>query len=104
MQKGLSSSPFLAINAKGVESIKPKAKGPHHQFQKISQNLYFNWYLRQAQNKFSIGMCSVFSIGISFGIVCLIGIFKTSCYFEKFQSVQTSNISIGIYFRNPLES
>ena len=28
--KGLSSSPFLAINAKGGESIKPKAKGPHH--------------------------------------------------------------------------
>jgi hypothetical protein len=27
---GLSSSPFLAINAKGGESIKPKAKGPHH--------------------------------------------------------------------------
>jgi hypothetical protein len=30
MQKGLSSSPFLALNAKGGESIKPKAKGPHH--------------------------------------------------------------------------
>jgi hypothetical protein len=28
--KGLSSSPFLAINAKGGESIKPKEKGPHH--------------------------------------------------------------------------
>jgi hypothetical protein len=28
--KGLSKSPFLAINAKGGESIKPKAKGPHH--------------------------------------------------------------------------
>jgi hypothetical protein len=34
--KGLSKSPFLAINAKGEESIKPKAKGPHHhQFQKF---------------------------------------------------------------------
>jgi hypothetical protein len=32
--KGLSISPFLAINAKGGEDIKPKAKGPHHhQFQ-----------------------------------------------------------------------
>jgi hypothetical protein len=30
MQLGLSSSPFLAINAKGGENIKPKAKGPHH--------------------------------------------------------------------------
>jgi hypothetical protein len=26
-------SPFLAIYAKGGENIKPKAKGPHHQFQ-----------------------------------------------------------------------
>jgi hypothetical protein len=30
MLKGSQSSPFLAINAKGGESIKPKAKGPHH--------------------------------------------------------------------------
>jgi hypothetical protein len=30
--KGLQSSPFLAINAKGGENIKPKAKGPHHHF------------------------------------------------------------------------
>jgi hypothetical protein len=30
--KGLSRSPFLAINAKGGENIKPKAKGPHHHF------------------------------------------------------------------------
>jgi hypothetical protein len=35
--KGLSKSPFLAINAKGGENIKPKAKGPHHQFQKNSK-------------------------------------------------------------------
>jgi hypothetical protein len=28
--KGLQRSPFLAINAKGGENIKPKAKGPHH--------------------------------------------------------------------------
>ena len=33
-KKGLSMSPFLAINAKGGENIKPKAKGPHHQFKK----------------------------------------------------------------------
>jgi hypothetical protein len=31
--EGLSRSPFLAINAKGGENIKPKANGPHHQFQ-----------------------------------------------------------------------
>jgi hypothetical protein len=35
--KGLSSSPFLAINAKGGESIKPKAKGPLHHFKNYSQ-------------------------------------------------------------------
>jgi hypothetical protein len=27
---GLSKSPFFAINAKGGENIKPKAKGSHH--------------------------------------------------------------------------
>jgi hypothetical protein len=32
--QGLSKSPFLAINAKGGERIKPKAKGPHHHFKK----------------------------------------------------------------------
>jgi hypothetical protein len=32
----LSSSSFLAINAKGGESIKPKAKRPHHHFKKNS--------------------------------------------------------------------
>jgi hypothetical protein len=35
--KGLSSFPFLLINAKGGESIKPKAKGSHHHF-KIFKN------------------------------------------------------------------
>jgi hypothetical protein len=34
--KGLSSSSFLAINAEGGESIKPKAKGPHHYFKILS--------------------------------------------------------------------
>ena len=58
--KGLSSSPFLAINAKGGESIKPKAKGPHHHFKifknqrkKLFQSVFeliFNWYLIWFQN------------------------------------------------------
>jgi hypothetical protein len=34
---GLSSYPFFAISAKGGESIKPKAKGPHHHFKKIQK-------------------------------------------------------------------
>jgi hypothetical protein len=38
--KGLSSSLFLAINAKGGESIKPKAKGPDHHFKKIHKCLF----------------------------------------------------------------
>jgi hypothetical protein len=37
MSKGLSSSPFLAINAKRGESIKPKAKGLHHHISKFSK-------------------------------------------------------------------
>jgi hypothetical protein len=36
--KGLSSSPFLALNAKGGENIKPKAKGPHHHFKIFEMN------------------------------------------------------------------
>jgi hypothetical protein len=41
-------SPFLAINAKGGENIKPKAKGPHHQLQKFdlfTKACFSNWYL-----------------------------------------------------------
>jgi hypothetical protein len=40
--RGLSSSPFLAINAKGGESIKPKAKGPHRHFLKILKYICFS--------------------------------------------------------------
>jgi hypothetical protein len=40
--EGLSSSLFLAIIAKGGESIKPKAKGLHHHHFKNFTNVYFN--------------------------------------------------------------
>jgi hypothetical protein len=61
--KGLSSSPFLAINAKGGENIKPKAKGPHHHHFKNFTNKYSNWYL--IKTNFQL-ICEVnFSIGIS---------------------------------------
>jgi hypothetical protein len=40
--KGFTSSSFLAINAKGGENIKPKAKGPHHHHFKIFKNEIFN--------------------------------------------------------------
>jgi hypothetical protein len=36
--QGLSTSPFLAINAKVGENIKPKAKGPHHHHFKKFRN------------------------------------------------------------------
>jgi hypothetical protein len=72
IKKGLSKSPFLAINAKGGESFKPKAKGPHHL--KISKKLnnVFSWYLVIVILQIGI----IFSIGISF--------FKTSIsiYFQ----------------------
>jgi hypothetical protein len=35
INRGSQKSPFFAINAKGGENIKPKAKGPHHQLQKF---------------------------------------------------------------------
>jgi hypothetical protein len=55
MYKGSQSSSFLAINAKGGESIKPKAKGPQHHFENFSvyvklvsrffkRKCFFNWY------------------------------------------------------------
>jgi hypothetical protein len=44
MQKGLQHSQFLAINAKGRENIKPKAKRSHHHHFKKFQNERFNWY------------------------------------------------------------
>jgi hypothetical protein len=44
-------SPFLEINAKGGENIKPKAKGPHHHNFKKNRNKalidiwqFLNWY------------------------------------------------------------
>jgi hypothetical protein len=49
VKKGSPSLRFLAINAKGGESLKPKAKGLHHHliFKLCFEN--FHWYL--------IGMC-----------------------------------------------
>jgi hypothetical protein len=40
---------FLAINAKGGEDIKPKAKGPHH-------HLILNYVLKILIGIFQIGM------------------------------------------------
>jgi hypothetical protein len=78
--KGLSSSPFLAINAKGGESIKPKAKGPHHHF------------------KISLKFISI-DIWVNFQLV--------SYVVPKFQ--ESIKISIGttsscIYFKNLLKA
>jgi hypothetical protein len=50
ISQGLSSSPFLALNAKGGENIKPKAKGPHHHFKNFRnefQFVNFNWCIFQ---------------------------------------------------------
>jgi hypothetical protein len=58
--RGLSTSPFLAINAKGGENIKPKSKEPHHHFKKF-------------QNKVLI---DDFHIGINTIKISSIGIFK----------------------------
>ena len=40
---------FLAINAKGGESIKPKAKGPHH-------HRIFNYFKKNLISIFQIGI------------------------------------------------
>jgi hypothetical protein len=78
--KGLSKSPFLAINAKGGESIKPKAKrtAPPPNFNCVSKIL--NWYI---SNRY----CFKTSIGIllwqPFQLVCL---FSIGIYKDKFSN------------------
>jgi hypothetical protein len=61
--KGLSRSSFLAINAKGGESIKPKAKRPHHHF-KIFENQRKKLFqsVFELISKFSIGILFSFKI------------------------------------------
>jgi hypothetical protein len=74
--KGLSKSLFLAINAKGGENIKPKAKGPHHHHFKIFEmedlvgihkGLFFNWCL----------VIAISSIGIFSKLVSIKTLLKT---------------------------
>jgi hypothetical protein len=85
--KGLSSFPFLAINAKGGESIKPKAKGPHHHappyFQKQKEMFISNRYLSLSQD---------------FHLV--------SQNFQLVSHLVSQDLPIGILFdlKNPLES
>jgi hypothetical protein len=73
--KGLSSSPFLAINTKRGESIKPKAKGPRTtilNFFKIQRKKLFQ-SIFESISKFSIGILFGFKfqdrIKISIGII-----------------------------------
>jgi hypothetical protein len=53
--KWLSKSPLLAINAKGGESIKPKAKEPHHHLI-LNYVSNFFWYISNWYVLFSIGI------------------------------------------------
>jgi hypothetical protein len=48
---GLSKTPFFAINAKGGESFKPKAKGPHHHL------IFKLCFLKKIIGIFQTGMC-----------------------------------------------
>jgi hypothetical protein len=68
----------LAINAKGGESIRPKAKGPCHHIFKIQKLFHKRKKLSQLVSKFQ----SVFHFG-----------FKNSI----------GIISSGIYFKNPID-
>jgi hypothetical protein len=53
-KEGLSTSLFLAINAKGGEDIKPKAKGPHHQ---VFKNFEMKIYLVSQMFVFQLVSC-----------------------------------------------
>jgi hypothetical protein len=83
----------LALNAKGGEDIKPKAKGPHHQ------------HFKKFWNKVLI---DVFHIGIHKMAISSIGIFKVR--FSKLVSNSQSilqvvslkvNFQIDIHFKKP---
>ena len=92
-EKGLSSSPFLVLNAKGGERINPKAKGPHHHHFKNFTNKYFNWYLIKINFQL---VCEVnFSIGISFDI---------SKLHIKYERISIGIISLHIYFKTLLKA
>jgi hypothetical protein len=52
--KGLTKSPFFAINAKGGESISPKQKDRTTTKFKKFRNKAFNWY--SSRNFVSIGI------------------------------------------------
>jgi hypothetical protein len=86
--KGLSTSLFLAINAKGGEDIKPKAKGPHH------HNFKKNW------NKVLIDVFILVSMSWK---PLSIGIFKNRFSKLVFNSLEV-HLQIGIYFKTLLKA
>jgi hypothetical protein len=55
--EGSQDSLFLAINAKGGERIKPKAKGLHHHFKIIFQLVYYLVSKFQVSIKISFDIC-----------------------------------------------
>jgi hypothetical protein len=102
--KGLSSSPFLAINAKGGESIKPKAKGPHHhhflKFSKTKGINYFNRYLSSFQNFQLVSyLASKFqdSIKISIVIISFDINFKKGNHFKTLLKAKGRISSVGAF-------
>jgi hypothetical protein len=60
-KKGSQSLRFLAINAKGGESIKPKAKGLHYHLILIMFQKFLNWYI---SNWYLIIQGKIFKISI----------------------------------------
>ena len=77
--KWLTKSPFLAINAKGGESIKPKAKGPHHHhFNKFRNevligifqlSIYFNWCILKIVFDINWYLCFTWFVKVNFQLV-----------------------------------
>jgi hypothetical protein len=74
MQKGSKVLRFFAINAKGGENIKPKAKGPHHHhFKKNRNKLMYS----QLVSLFPLCCENKFQLVSNFSINPSIGIFKS---------------------------
>jgi hypothetical protein len=53
MTQGLSSSPFLALNAKGEKILSPKQKDRTTHFKK-NRNNFFNWCIFQLVSNFQL--------------------------------------------------
>jgi hypothetical protein len=99
--KLLSSSPFLAINAKGEKVLAQSKRTAPPPFQNFT-NKYFNWYL--IKMNFQLVREVNFLIGISFDISKLFFKLASSKLHIKYERISIATISLHIYFKTLLKA